>query len=454
MALRKHGYAKDFAEYEGKSLIVTGPNGTSKTGRAIATIMKVIEQGRTATYLKFSEIMRIGSPSVKFGKDGFDEKIQKEKLVKICLEADFLVIDELDKIFTEVEKKAFDEIFDDRYSSGKQTIVISNHRMYEEDTGPYYQSLREILSPRVYSRLQSFELVVCGGRDRRVCDITKFDFSFCGTILASNSPHIMTFLARNPVFKNISKQERSRLEAEDDAGNMIDLSRPKDDIYQDTWEKGDHLIVRGPVCCSLDAITYLGLIMVLTERHKHGFKGLRMQTNATEVYRILGKEKIGGTQRRFFQRSVERLSSMNLRYRNAAKKRWFAGPLCVSSGVTDHIGQVDVEFNSDVMELYAGGQFQILSKEVLKVSGSDLILSMFLQTQETKKVVIYEDKLLDIIGISNLSNKDCRVRIDSVKKSLKPKRKESKNEKIVLSRLEYDKDTKKYLISLKGGYSK
>lgn len=113
----------------GTNLIFAGKPGTGKTHLAIGIAHHVIENGGSALYSRFSEVvMKV--------KESFGEKGKGERQVIDALkDPDLLIIDEAGKqLGTDFEKNIFFEVINARYEDCKPTILITNLQITELST--------------------------------------------------------------------------------------------------------------------------------------------------------------------------------------------------------------------------------------------------------------------------------------------------------------------------------
>ena len=142
LAVKK--FIKDFPDQTG--LIMLGNYGTGKNHLACASVIKLIEQGRTGLVITALKAIRRIKDSWKA------ERLTETEVMRSFLEPDVLVLDEIDVRFqTLTELIYLTEIINDRYEWEKPTILISNMSIPE---------ITESLSERCVDRFRESGRVI------------------------------------------------------------------------------------------------------------------------------------------------------------------------------------------------------------------------------------------------------------------------------------------------------
>jgi len=136
-------YAADFEKHraDGRSIILTGNTGTGKTHLAIGLLNTLLRSGHSCKYTSVEKAASFYMESRNYGKD----KRTKQKAIESYTHPELLVIDEAGLQKSDMNREILFEIVDNRYSSKKPTIMISNLTTEELD---------EAVGQRVTDRLR------------------------------------------------------------------------------------------------------------------------------------------------------------------------------------------------------------------------------------------------------------------------------------------------------------
>lgn len=148
----------------GQGLFLVGSNGTGKTLSACMVLKEALKKGYTARFIMLNEI-------VSMMTDSTYDRSARQKFNEEVMEVDFLVIDDITKIYKNREKMTstfvdlqFDSVFRSRANYNLPVIITSNHK--REDA---LKSADEVLTNSLLSLFnEHLKDVVFLGKDRRI----------------------------------------------------------------------------------------------------------------------------------------------------------------------------------------------------------------------------------------------------------------------------------------------
>lgn len=148
----------------GQGLFLAGSNGTGKTLAACIVLKEALRAGYSAYFTSLSDALAMMS-------DGLYNKEARTTFQEDVLEVDFLVIDDITKIYKNTEKQQstyidvqFDRIFRSRANYNLPIIITSNHNRRD-----VLKSADEVLTNSLLSLFsEHLKDIVFLGKDRRV----------------------------------------------------------------------------------------------------------------------------------------------------------------------------------------------------------------------------------------------------------------------------------------------
>ena len=313
--------------------------------------------------------------------------------------AGLLVVDEIRESLSKTDAGYLEEFIDMRYSTGLPTIYISNHT-FSKKTSYKGVTIQQILGERIADRMRAslyYEFNAPSRRGlRRPDDYTEEEirtYSLPSSVLKQKDDElqVLNWITRNPIFEPVDRRERKIAVDENGSkiflhGVPVDADREHLKVCRDVWQKGDQLILGGPVLCEKDAKTYLICLDLLKKRHKHGGLGLSIRVTPQFLMSALGKKSDNSANKASVHRSLRRISSASINYVDNLGREW-TGPLFYFYYQPDDAGgSYLINFNKSMIEFYKAYEYTRLHGRLFaaKIGTYGLRMQMFLHSHKDK----------------------------------------------------------------------
>ena len=151
-------------------------------------------------------------------------------------------------------------------------------------------------------------------------------------ILKNNQQQILNWIDRNPIFDPSDNVEREVVKNRENnpvcsGGVPMDACRGYSEIKRDVWQKGDILILSGPILCRQDAITYLTCLYFLKQQQRLGNSYMSLRISFSDIRESLGLMPTRANWEAL-HRSIRRLALSSVNYREASRRE-YCGTLSV-----------------------------------------------------------------------------------------------------------------------------
>ena len=133
---------------EGRFLYIWGySTGSGKTGWSIKMLLTYLASRCIGNGFNSDVAYFVYAPSFLFSAKNFDNKEERQKLLKKVLTVDLLILDDIGSTqITKYDDSVLADVVDDRYRNGKATIFTSNLSPNELDTVVGARTVDRILS--------------------------------------------------------------------------------------------------------------------------------------------------------------------------------------------------------------------------------------------------------------------------------------------------------------------
>ena len=316
--------------------------------------------------------------------------------------AGLIIIDEIRESLTKMGICFLEEFIDKRYASGLPTMFISNHT-FDSDTSYKRLTIQKVLGDRNSDRLRNAIVCEFNGKSKRglrhpdsITEEEKGNFCFPPSVLAlgDDKRQILNLVTRNQIFEPINRKDRKITRNNNGEpiyrdGVPADAPREKPKVSENIWQKGDSLILGGPILCGQDARTYITCLHLLKRQHQKGYFGLSLRITPTHLMRALELNESSLSSKQSLHRSLRRISAATFDYRDKNGREW-VGPLFVFRyQPTNSEGAYLICFNESMIDFYKLCEFTVLSYELLKSQiGTDgLRIQMFLLSHASSSYI-------------------------------------------------------------------
>ena len=382
-------------------IFLCGNVGNGKTHMASDCIKHfIMATGYSSRYLTASSLAGIKKDSIIYGNRNYREDKDKVDYFKCVMHsAGLMVVDEIRASLSKTEAGYLEEFIDMRYSTGLPTIYISNHT-FRKKTSYDGITIQMVLGKRIADRMRATRYHEFNDPSRRGMkrpdDYTAEEirsYSLPKPVLAQKEGElqVLNWMTRNPIFEPIDRRERKI--AVDRNGNQIfshgvpvDADRGHAKVCHNVWQKGDQLVVKGPVLCEMDAKTYLICLDLLRKQHKQGNLGLSVRVTPQFLMAALGKKSDNSANKTAVQRSLARISSATIDYVDNLGRRWI-GPLFYFYYQPDEVGgSYLLNFNKSMIEFYKTYEYTRLHGRLFaaKIGTDGVRMQMFLHSHKDK----------------------------------------------------------------------
>ena len=414
------------------SLFLTGLPGRGKTFIGFFILFSFLKNKKEIPdnpcfYAKCPDIDEAFNYNEKTKFDTKKKNFKFERLIKLCVETEFLILDEIGR--KKGEPDYLFNIVDHRISCGKPTIFISNHSFNKEQS-LNSSTIDKLVGERIFSRLRACQHYHFDGEDRRdassdiigITDREKDEYMLPIPVLKQNDDeyHIMTWLTRNPAFEVVSTQKRKSLTYVDSQGVETDMDRPKPILHENVWVAGDILKIHGPICDHEDKKLYASLLKELSKNHTQGKYGLTLETSLNQILMCLGMKSSGYNVKKV-KRQLNRLVRMSLSFSSATGPRW-DGPLLTEiyfrgSSSDQRVLISFSQFMINFYKLHAYTSFDRNKSNELKGDGSSFYL--FYSSHTRHELTISVEKCKKLLGIDkDFDKKEARKRVKKAVENL------------------------------------
>lgn len=421
---------------QNNALFLTGGTGTGKTASACGALALLIKSknGDTDCFQvtckeiidtkEISEGKKRSNTYTEHAKRDTRNSINKYKyLIERIKSCEFLVLDELgqDRISLNEQSNLFD-IIDQRITSCKPTIFISNHAFNKDQSLNKY-TIDKYLGERILSRLKFCQHYHFDGQDRRaasssiliITEKEKEEYMLPRPVLnqKNNEQHIMTWLTRNPAFEVVSTQKRKSLTFIDVKGEKIDMDRPEPIIYENVWAAGDILKIHGPVCDHEDKKLYATLLKELSKQHEAKKFGLVLEISLNSILNAMKFVRSGENVNKV-KRQLNRLVRMSMSFKNSQGHRW-DGPLLTEilyrGSSSDQ--KVYISFSHFMVSFYKLSAYTSFDGNISKkLKGDSSAFYLFYSSHSKYDMCISVEKCKKMLGIDkSFDRKEARRRV-------------------------------------------
>ena len=390
----------------GDHVFLCGNVGTGKTHLANDCLKRfIIKTGNEAYYTTATFVVEIKANAVASNfsraRNYEPEEIGRLKhLERISKHAGMIIIDEIRESLNKTGVCFLEELIDKRYASGLPTVFISNHT-FDAETSYKRLTIQKVLGDRNGDRLRNAIVCEFNGHSKRglrhpdtITEEERGEFCFPPSVLAleDNKRQILNLMTRNQIFEPIHRANRSiATDAEGNpvtsAGVAVDVERKNSKTRDGAWQKGDKLVLKGPVLCRYDARTYVTCLHLLKQQHRKKKYGLDIRIAPTHLMRALELNQSSLTSREALHRSLRRITAANFEYRDSRGREW-TGPLFYFRyEPNNHEGAYLIHFNKSMLVFYESCEYTVLPKKIfdIKAIGTEgLRMQMFLRSHAVK----------------------------------------------------------------------
>ena len=381
-------------------IFLCGNVGNGKTHMASDCIKHfIMATGYSSRYFTASSLVEIKKDSIIYGSRQYREDKDRVDYFKQAMHsAGLMVVDEIRESLSKTEASYLEEFIDMRYNTGLPTIFISNHT-FNKKTSYKGITIQRVLGERIADRMRAslyHEFNAPSRRGVRTPDSYTAEemqqFSLPKPVLAQKEGElqILNWMTRNPIFEPIDRRERKV--AVDKNGNKVfangvpvDADREHLKVCRDVWQKGDQLILGGPVLCEKDAKTYLVCLDLLKQQHSKGKFGLSLVVTSHDLISALRKRTNSSDNWEATHRSLARIASATITYTDDLSRQW-RGPLFSFSydpNVND--GKYKIDFNKSMIEFYKTYEYAKLHRKLFdsKIGTDGVRMQMFLRSHNS-----------------------------------------------------------------------
>jgi DNA replication protein DnaC len=387
-------------------IFLCGGIGNGKTHLASELLKRfILRTGLPGKFLSAEEIVDARRDSDRFAER--KNRLEKEHLSyvqQIIRHTDLLVIDEVGRTQIPFNQKSTFEVFiDQRYQSGLPTIVISNHT-FKRETSLDGVTIYVVVGKRTGDRLNEFALVELSGPSKRAvrnpADNMRIELSeeeqssymFPPSVLMQKDGElqVLNWIARNPVFEAV--KDESREIERDKLGNAVevngipqDTSRKQAKVVKDVWQKGDQLIVNGPVLSYDDAKTYITCLDLLKQQHQSNKSGLTLHVSVVKLLESLSKQD-SGANRNSTHRSLMRLAGASIIYNDNIGRVWTGPLITFYFQPTGYGDEYEIHFNESMIQFYRDFEYTKFNRKLFeaKIGTDGLRMQLFLRSHKKK----------------------------------------------------------------------
>lgn len=418
-----------------KSILITGDVGTGKTYSAIAILKHLINtHEKTAFYLSSQYYFSLLDTKNSLSFSSPERSNAQEELnllQEIIREADILIFDEmgLQSISSESKKeKVFLEyynIINQRYQSNKVTLYITNHT-FEEKNSLQGETLPYKIGKRAASRLKESLLINIKRPDQRKSlhhsvEYEEINPEWTLPIIVAGKSSFIHWHVRTPLFETVQDQVRASLTIKNsNNGKLIDCDRPTPTVLNNIWNKGDSLIVTGPICDIDDYVCFLAMIQLLHKEHYIGKTGFQLITSLPNICRTIGKATTGNA-KESVKRSLSRLARLRVEYSNESGDTWIGGLIDdVKYEGKKKTAKVIIDFNCNMSKFYKKGCFSSIDlSKICKLDSFGKKIVLFLESHNVSKKEISLERWKKILGSTKKSDTQFKKEINRSLRKMK-----------------------------------
>lgn len=385
---------------EHSCIVLCGAVGNGKTHLASDCIKHYIRAtGWQARYLTASELVETKKHAIVYGdRQHRDDRSQVDYFKRVMNYGGLVVVDEIRASLTKTEGGYLEGFIDKRYQSGLPTVFISNHT-FNKKTSYEGVTIRQILGERIADRMRASLYHEFNGPSRRGVrspdSYTKEEMnSFClpKSVLAQRDGElqILNWMTRNPIFETIRRDHREVAVDKDGKpmltdGVPVDVSRKSPKEYKDVWQKGDQLILWGPVLDASDAKTYLVCLDLLKQQHSDGRLGLSLIVNSHDLVSALSKRTNSSDNWEATHRSLTRITLATISYVDDLGRQWTGPLLDFSYNPNVAAGRYKINFNQSMIEFYKTYEYARIHRKLFdaKIGTDGVRMQMFLRSHDS-----------------------------------------------------------------------
>ncbi len=397
----KEACGRDKLAPQHSCIFLCGKLGTGKTHMASDCIKHfIMATGLSSRYFTASALVEIKKDSVIYGsRHAREDKDRVDYFKRAMHSAGLMVVDEIRESLSRTEAGYLEEFIDMRYNTGLPTIYISNHT-FQARTSYKRITLQRVLGERIADRMRAslcHEFTAPSKRGVRMPDsytaeeVNSFCLPKSVLVQKKDERQILNWMTRNPIFEPIRRNQREVVRDERGLpvlheGVPVDVSRKNPKIVKSVWQKGDQIIVTGPVLGADDAETYLVCLELLKKQHQAGNLGLSVRVTPRFLMCALDRKSNNSANKNSLHRSLRRISSATIDYADNLGREW-VGPLFYFNYQpnTDG-GSYLIHFNKSMINFYSTSEYTKLHKKLFdaKIGTDGLRMQMFLRSHNSK----------------------------------------------------------------------